>query len=327
MTGLGTGGVLLFWALGSGSGLRVETSTPDALCPDLGQVRAAARARLGDIEAEGDWNASYALIHRPDGVEAGDIVRLTLHDPAGRLRLQRELPRAGESCASLAQALVVILDAYFRHPTDTEELAAPAPAPEPVVRATAVAPAAPPPSERLAVDLSAGWSGAWRGADRQSPVLALGFRASLAPLWWAGVEGTWLTSSETQTFETPSGPLSASLRSYGLRGFVARDLLHGPGTQLLVGPEVLVGLDRADGAMLIAGSRETRPSFGAGLRAQLRLRLVQALWLSVLATLDYTPGAWGGTFAVADSPTHETEIFPPSRLRLMVGAGLSWTVF
>jgi len=327
MSGLVTGGALLLWALGSGSGLRVETSTPDALCPDLGQVRAAARARLGDIEADGDWNASYALIHRPDGAESGDIVRLTLHDPAGRLRLQRELPRAGESCASLAQALVVILDAYFRHPTDTEELAGPAPAPEPMARATASAPATPPP-ERLAVDLSAGWLGAWRGADRQSPVLALGLRAALAPLWWAGIEGTWLTSSVTQTFASPSGNLSASLRSYGLRGFVARDLLHGPRARLLVGPEVMVGLDRADGAMLPAGSRETRSSVGAGVRAQLRLRLVQALWLSVLATLDYMPAAWGGTFAVDDPQSDDTEtIFPPSRLRLMVGAGLSWTVF
>ena len=89
MTGLGIGGSLVLWALGSATGLRVETSTPDALCPDLGQVRAAARSRLGDIEADGDWNASYALIHRPDGAEAGDVVRLELHDPAGRLRLQR----------------------------------------------------------------------------------------------------------------------------------------------------------------------------------------------------------------------------------------------
>ncbi len=324
MTGLGTGGAMLLWALVSGSGLRVETSTPDALCPDLGQVRAAALARLGDIEADGDWNASYALIHRPDGAEAGDVVRLELHDPAGRLRLQRELPRAGESCASLAQALVVILDAYFRHPTDTEELAAagPAPPPEPVGRAAVVAPAAPP-SERLVVDLSAGWSGAWRGAERQSPVLALGLRAALAPLWWAGVEGTWLTSSETQTF----GTLSASLSSYGLRGFVARDLLHGAGARLLVGPEVMVGLDRADGGTLLDGTRETRSSFGAGLRAQLRLRLVHALWFSVLATFDYAPGAWGGKVAIRDSQSNEIEIFPPSRVRLMVGAGLSWAVF
>src|SRR4051812_34485164 len=118
MTGLATGAALLFWAVAGGGGLRVDTTTPDALCPDLGQGRAAARARLGDIEADGDWSASYALIHRPDGVDAGDVVRLELHDPTSRLRLRRELPRAGESCASLAQALVVILDAYFRHPTD-----------------------------------------------------------------------------------------------------------------------------------------------------------------------------------------------------------------
>ena len=324
VSGLVTFGSLLLWALVSGSGLRVDTSTPDALCPDLGQVRAAARARLGDIEAEGDWKASYALIHRPDGAEAGDVVRLELHDPAGRLRLQRELPRAGESCASLAQALVVILDAYFRHPTDTEEVAAPAPTSrsEPVALATVVAPA-PLRSERLVIDLSAGWSGGWRGADRQSPVLALGLRASLAPLWWAGLEGTWLTSSQTQTF----GTLSATLRSYGVRGFVARDLLYRAGARLLVGPELLVGLDRADGSQLADGARETRPSFGAGLRTQLRLRLSPALWLSVLTTLDYAPGAWGGTIAIGDAPMHETEIFPPSRVRLMVGAGLSWAVF
>src|SRR5437868_8979778 len=117
MTALAIGGALL-WAMVGASGLRVDTSTPDALCPDLGQVRAAARARLGDIEGDGDWQASYALIHRPDGAEAGDIVRLALRDPSGRLRLERDLPRAGESCASLGQALVVILDSYFRHPSD-----------------------------------------------------------------------------------------------------------------------------------------------------------------------------------------------------------------
>jgi hypothetical protein len=218
----------------------------------------------------------------------------------------------------------VILDAYFRHPTDTEELAAVAPPspPEPVARAAGVA-AASPPSERLVVDLSAGWSSAWRGAERQSPVLALGLRAALAPLWWAGVEGTWLTSTETQTF----GTLSASMRSYGVRGFVARDLLHGAGARLLVGPEIMVGLDRADGGMLMKASRETRPSFGAGLRAQLRLRLLPALWLSVLATLDYAPSAWGGTLAIGDSSSNEMDIFPPSRVRLMAGAGLSWAVF
>src|ERR1043165_5653166 len=94
-------------------GLQVDTSTPDALCPDLGQVREAAQARLGDIEAEGTWRASYALIHRPDGDQTGDVVRLELRDPMGRVRLRRDLPRAGESCVSLAGALVVVLESYF----------------------------------------------------------------------------------------------------------------------------------------------------------------------------------------------------------------------
>ena len=324
MTGLAAGGALLLWAMVGASGLRVDTSTPDALCPDLGQVRAAARARLGDIEADGDWNASYALIHRPDGAEAGDIVRLELHDPTGRLRLRRELPRAGESCASLAQALIVILDAYFRHPSDSDDVVAAAPAPAAPIAPLAVAPASPPP-DRFVADLSGGWASGWGGADHMSPVLALGARvALLPPVWWAGVEGSWLTSAQSQTV----GGRSASARSFALRGFVARDFVRRPGAGLLVGPEVLVALDRADAAMLLDGERQTRARFGAGLRAQLQLRLAQPLWLSVLATFDYAPAGWGGTFLIADdSSPGGTEIFPPSRVRLMVAVGLSWAVF
>jgi len=79
----------LLGTLAVAGGLKVDTSTPDALCPDLGQVRELAEARLGDIEAEGAWRASYALIHRPDRSEAGDVVRLELRDPMGHLRLRR----------------------------------------------------------------------------------------------------------------------------------------------------------------------------------------------------------------------------------------------
>jgi hypothetical protein len=324
MTGLATGTALLLWAVVGGSGLRVDTATPDALCPDLGQVRAAARARLGDIEGDGDWNALYALIHRPDGAEAGDVVRLELHDPTGRLRLRRELPRAGESCASLAQALVVILDAYFRHPTDAEDAVAAAPAPVARTAPVDAVPASPPP-DRFVADLSAGWASAWGGGDQASPVLALGVRvALLPPAWWAGVEGSWLTSAQSHAV----GVASASARSFGVRAFVARDVVQRPGAGVLVGPEVMVALDRADAGMLLEGERQTRARFGAGLRAQLQLRLARPLWLSVLATFDYAPAGWGGTFLIADqSAASVTEIFPPSRLRLMVGAGLSWAVF
>ena len=99
---------------GAGAGLRVETRTPAALCPDIAEVRRAVSDRLS-IEGEGEWLASYELVHRPER-ESEDVVRVELHDPKGRLRLQRELPRSGASCVALAQAVAVVLETYFRHP-------------------------------------------------------------------------------------------------------------------------------------------------------------------------------------------------------------------
>src|SRR6187551_2251169 len=111
--------------MAAGAGLNVETGTPAALCPDIAEVRRAVRDRL-TIEGEGDWLASYDLVHRPQS-EAGDIVRLELRDPAGRLRLRRELPRSGASCVALAQAVAMVLEGYFRHPGEPiDEAAAPA---------------------------------------------------------------------------------------------------------------------------------------------------------------------------------------------------------
>jgi len=321
----------MIWApfvgvLAVAGGLQVDTSTPDALCPDIGQVRAAAQARLGDIEAEGAWRASYALIHRPDGAESGDVVRLQLHDPTGRLRLQRDLPRAGESCAALARALVVVLESYFRHPSDDP----PAPAPSPAPAASGVsarARPAPSPPPRLALDLSGGWAGGWAGAKQSSPLLALGLRLGIAPpAWWAGLEGTWLVTEQTQV---PSG---ASERSFALRAFVARDLLSrgAGGPVLLIGPEAVLALDRADGGMLTQSAARMRASFGGGLRAHFQLALASRVALGLLAAVDYLPSAWGGSFWVVEgtsSMANGTEIFPASRVRLMIGAGASWADF
>ena len=50
---VGGGGALALGLLAAAAGLRVETGTPDALCPDVAQVRAAIEARLGDIEGVG----------------------------------------------------------------------------------------------------------------------------------------------------------------------------------------------------------------------------------------------------------------------------------
>jgi hypothetical protein len=86
--------VLGFAATVFAGGLRVETQTPAALCPDIGEVRRAVHDRLS-IEGAGEWLAMVDLVHRPEG-EAGDVVRVELRDPASHLRLHRDLPRSGE---------------------------------------------------------------------------------------------------------------------------------------------------------------------------------------------------------------------------------------
>lgn len=100
-------------ALAMLSGLVIETGAPDSLCPDLGQTRAAVEARLGRVDApqESPWRARYTIVHSP---ENGDYIRLELTDPRGASVLLRDLPMAGESCSTMAQAIALVLERYFR---------------------------------------------------------------------------------------------------------------------------------------------------------------------------------------------------------------------
>lgn len=93
-------------------GLVVETPSPDALCPPLEPTREIVRARLGELEVEGTWRASYVLIHRAKG----DFVVLTLRDPEGNVQLQRELPAQGGACATLGQVIALVLERFFLRP-------------------------------------------------------------------------------------------------------------------------------------------------------------------------------------------------------------------
>ncbi|MFZ5895143.1 MAG: hypothetical protein ACOY0T_29050 [Myxococcota bacterium] len=97
--------------LGAG-GLVVETPSPDALCPPLEPTREFVRARLGELDLEGTWRASYVLVHRAHG----DFIALTLRDPQGTLRLERELPAQGNSCATLGQVIALVLERFFMRP-------------------------------------------------------------------------------------------------------------------------------------------------------------------------------------------------------------------
>ncbi|HEY8943004.1 MAG TPA: hypothetical protein VIM73_02030, partial [Polyangiaceae bacterium] len=104
------------WMLGDGDfGIVVDAAAPDALCPAIEATREAVRARLGRIDVpQGErWSALYTIVHSP-GTERGDRIRLELRDPNGELKLQRDLPMAGESCTTLAQIIALVLERYFR---------------------------------------------------------------------------------------------------------------------------------------------------------------------------------------------------------------------
>lgn len=94
---------------------RLDTDTPDALCPELAMTRDTVRKRLGTLEVEGGgtWQGRYSTVHDPTGSH-GDYVRLVIIDPAGAEKAVRQLPIRGESCATVAQAIALVIDGFFR---------------------------------------------------------------------------------------------------------------------------------------------------------------------------------------------------------------------
>lgn len=94
------------------AGLSVDSLSPDALCPPLEETRTAVAARLGSVELEGTWHATYLLVHRT----RGDFVALSLRDPDGALRLERDLPVQGGSCSTLSRVIALVLERYFLRP-------------------------------------------------------------------------------------------------------------------------------------------------------------------------------------------------------------------
>lgn len=181
---------LPIFALGA-AGLSVDSLSPDALCPPLEETRAAVEARLGSVELEGTWHATYLLVHRTQG----DFVSLSLRDPDGLLRLERELPVQGGSCATLSRVIALVLERFFLRP----EQAAPAeptnvvvePASEPSAEPTNVSAKAPEPA-RLEPPLPVASIGATPDAAvAPTPVKPRHYRVSAA--LWAST--SWMAPS------------------------------------------------------------------------------------------------------------------------------------
>jgi hypothetical protein len=312
--------VLGFAVLCAAGGLRVETGTPAALCPDIGEVRRSVRDRIS-VDGPGEWVASYDLVHRP-GAASGDVVRIELRDPAGRLRLQRELPRSGESCVALAQAVSLVLETYFRHPAehaaDVETVAPPADA-----GARAAPPTGPPAlGSGPIVDLVGGWA---LGPSAPALALDLWYGGRSSSPWAAGVEGVWLPSAQNAPIDFGSDPPgTGTVHGLLFRGWVARRLRVAEPAEALLGPELVLGVDRIETSGVPGGTSNDRAAAGAGVRGHLRLRLAGPVTLSLIAAADYTPRALAGRFEIVGLPG---EFFPAPQLRLFLGAGLGVAPF
>jgi hypothetical protein len=326
--------VLVFAAINAVGGLRVETGTPAALCPDIGEVRRAVRDRLS-VEGEGEWLASYDLVHRPSA-NAGDVVRVELRDPAGRVRLQRDLPRSGESCVALAQAVALLLESFFRHPADppvdhpnaSASAATAAPATAPASAAPTIAAAAPAGPSALgwgpALDVFGAWSG---GPSSPGVAIDVWYGGRAASSWAAGVEGVWLTAEKTVDIDFGAGRGTGTVRSALLRGWVARRLRLAPIVEILAGPELVMVVDRmVETTGVPGGMSNHREAFGAGARVHARLRLAPRTTLSLVTALDYTPRTLAPRFDLG-GPTGGQDLYPSPQVRLFVGVGLGVALF
>jgi hypothetical protein len=89
--------------------------------------------------------------------------------------------------------------------------------------------------------------------------------------------------------------------------------------ELLVGPELALGIDWMRTMNVPEGQENERAAFGLGARGQLRIRLASHAALSFVAAADYAPRAWAGRFEITGV---STEPFPSPQARLLLGAGL-----
>jgi hypothetical protein len=311
-------------ALGA-AGLSVDSLSPDALCPPLEETRRAVAARLGNVELDGTWRATYVLVHR----QQGDFVTLKVIDPVGAERLERQLPAQGAACAALPAVIALVLERFFVPPEQTQSPGAPAPAesepapapsePAPTTtssRAAAPASAAPPATAPVAPaserDERVSSSKApqsphslrfgaelWGTGDWLAPGLRAGGRVGGA--YWVGLHaGFDLSSHRVTAF---GGTVAAQRAPLAL--LVERQLTQGS-VQWSAGVELLGLLEVASSSGLREADGGTRVVPGAGLR--LAAHFLPSSLLVPFAALSggYLVRAWTPAFQVG---THE--VLPP----------------
>jgi hypothetical protein len=303
--------------IGAG-GLVITTPTPDALCPPLGATRDAVDARLGSLELEGTWRATYNVVHRVDG----DYVELKLQDGADQVRLERALPVRGESCSTLAQVIALVLERYFQRPggelaaTEPEAPAREAapPPPEPVETPAAVPPPspAPEPSGRAFLGFGGYVGNVWAG-----PSVELGWRGTHArtlPAWFRLSLGLDVLSHE-EDVPSASGTGSAEANRYVGRLGIGWPFAAGP-FAFAAGPEFIGILEHAEPRNIKDPEQATRLLPAAGFVARAALPLTPrargaSLALFVEGGAAWIPHGLIREFQITESDGTEVEILDP----------------
>lgn len=332
------------------AGLTLETGSPDALCPALPAAREAVERRLGTlVGASGaGWRARYTIAHAPEGAQM-DFVRLELFAPDGALQLARDLPLEAGACSTVAEAIALVLDRYFRKlpldesaasertPAATEAAAvsvaegvaaapllpapaAPAPPLPPAGAVADVAPAALPPAGRHRDErLQRFWRVGAVFATSTAAGPAVGLQA-LRESWPHVYTGAELALDWSAGSQRWSGGAEVSTRS--LSGALA----VGWGTRWralrgYVGPSVRLSWERATARGLAESQERDRARAAAGVLLGVVAGFSRHWSLSLTTGLEATLGA--GQFLI-----DRQEVLRPSLLegRLALGLGYSSTL-
>lgn len=316
-----------------GAGLSVESSSPDALCPPPEETRRAVAARLGSIELDGTWRATYGLVHRTQG----DFVSLQLLDPDGVVRLEQQLPVRAGSCAALSGAIALVLERFFLKPeqlgaeehepattspstvregaaaraTTAPTAAGPAPssAPPPSRPVDAAPQPAPPPRRRFRVGAELWVSTAWL-----APTLHVD-RSLFGPYRVALSAGFDLRNHETAAFEG-KGTIKLQRAPFALTAM--RDFSLIPALSFSAGIDLLGMLEAAETTGLVKSDDGLRVVPGLGARL--------GLWLfpeTVAAPFAELTAAWLIEAAAPEFQIGEREVAAPPALVLGFALGIS----
>jgi hypothetical protein len=303
---MGMGFSWLLLAIGIGAQpteFQLDTDTPDALCPELSMTRDAIKQRLGQLEVEGGglWRGRYGTVHDPAG-RRGDYVRLVIVDPTGKEQVVRELPLQGESCATLAQAIALVIDGFFRDfgqsplpegvATDSggeRSKSGPSPTASAPTTTTTIpnsqAPRAPelplqlPPEQgcRAGFILGGGYDSVTASA---APVLGLSVAAT--PRWRVDLKSLFPTARVSESY----GKARAYLYPLQLRLSLSYTMPLSRGLLWFIGPESLLSLERGSISGVSSGRSGWRASIGIGGRTGIAFWVLPELAVATNLSAD-----------------------------------------